>query len=217
MVRRLALLFLAVIFGMAALAQDSRGGTGAINTMLQTPLDAAKNHPGDPVLANVLVDMVIGTRVAIPKGSLFTGKIVSLTPKSKTSKESTIEIEFESLKFADGQVFPIAATVQALLVKAPPADEGTVGGGAPTRAMSGTNNGGVTSDIENGDRERGATVAENSENYSLGRIMPANASGVHGVKNVSLKTHDDVSVISSSKRDIKIDSGSQLLLLVRNR
>lgn len=185
--------------------------------MLQTPLDAARNHPGDPVLANVLVDMMIGTHVAIPKGSLFTGKIVSVTPKSKSSKESTIEIEFESLKFPDGQVYPISATVQALLVKTPPADEQTVGGGAPTRAMSGTNNGGVTSDIENGDRERGAVVAENAEHYSLGRVMPANATGVHGVKNVSLKTRDDVSVISSSKHDVKLDSGSQMLLLVRNR
>jgi hypothetical protein len=215
--RRSALLFLVCAVVLPVFAQESRGGSTTINATLQTALDARRSQPGDAVRASVLVDMKIGDRVAIPKGAVFTGKVVSVTPKSSSAKESTVEIAFDTLTIAENQVYPIAATVQAAIVKATEEDTPTVGGGAPTRAMSGTNNGGVTSDISEGDRERGAVVAEDADVYRMGKVMPTTASGVHGVKNVSLKTNGDSTIISSSKHDVSLPAGTQLLLLVRNR
>ena len=214
--RKLLVAVLAVI-AVYGYAQESRGGTAAINVMLQTPLDAARNHAGDPVTAEVLVDMKNGDTVVIPKGALFNGKLVSVTPKSKTSKVSALEIDFDTLKVSDSVSYPIAATVQALLAKPEEKDEPTVGGGAPTQAMSGTTTGGVTSAITSGDQEKGAIIAQDAQSYHLGKIMPTTASGVHGLKDVSLKTHADTTVISSSKHDVKIAAGTQLLLHVRNR
>ena len=219
MFRKAFVACLSVCASILAIAQASGGGSAAVDVLLQTPLEASHSHAGDAIVANVLVDMKAADgRVIIPRGSVFSGVVVSATPRSSTSKESSVEISFDKLKFADGSEYPVSATVQAVLVNVPKGnDTPTVGLGAPTRAMSGTNSGGVTSQIASGDRDKGAVIAETSENYQIGKAMPAAASGVHGVKNVSLKTHEKGSVIFSSKTEINIASGSQLLLVVRNR
>lgn len=218
MLRTALIALLAVMTAVCACAQEARGGSAAIDALLQTSLDSGHNNAGDAVSANVLADMKAADgRVIIPRGSIFSGSVVSATPKA-SGKEASIEISFDKLQFPDGTNFPVAATVQAVLVNVPKdKDAPTVGLGAPTRAMSGTNSGGVTSQIANGDRDKGAVIAENSENYQIGKSMPQNTAGVHGSKNVSLRTHDNATVISSTKAEVKIPSGSQLLLVVRNR
>lgn len=221
MVRRVWIAMV-VFSALVCVAQEARGGSAAIDALLQTTLDAKNSHPGDPVTANVLADMKTADgRVIIPKGALFSGKVISATPKSASNnKESAVEITFDTLKFSDGKEYPVAATVQAIQAKLSREDDTpTVGLGAPTRAMGGTNNGGVTSDISagSGDRERGSVMAETTENYQIGKPMPQKATGVHGIRNVALNVHEATSVISSPKVDVKVPSGSQLLLVVRNR
>ena len=219
MFRRVLIATTLLATALCAWAQE-RGGSAAVDVLLQTSLDAKTSHAGDPVTANVLLDMkATDGRVIIPKGSVFSGKVISAAPKSSAeNKESTIEITFDTLKFSNGTEYPVAATVQAIQMNVPKDDNtATVGLGAPTRAMGGTNAGGVTSQIAGGDREKGTILAENAENYQIGKPMPQKAAGVHGVKNVTLNTHEATSVISSSKSDVKVPSGSQLLLVVRNR
>lgn len=213
-----------VVVAIAAIcvaAQDARGGSASVDALLQTALDAKTSHAGDPVTANVLLDMKAADgRVIIPRGSMFSGKVVAATPRSESSnRESSLEITFDRLKLSNGQEYPIAATVKAVQLNVPKdsADTPTIGLGAPAQAMSGTTSGGVTSQIASGDRTKGAVIAETTENYQIGKAMPPNATGVHGAKNVTLNAHDANTVLTSSKADVKVPSGSQLLLVVRNR
>jgi hypothetical protein len=88
-------------------------GTAA-RLSLQTQLSSKLNEVGDPVTA-VLYEPVRDTdgRVAIPKGTEFTGRITQVQPARRPQRQATMTIVFESMRMGYG-VERIATVVTAI-------------------------------------------------------------------------------------------------------
>ena len=192
---------------------------------LARTVDAKKAKPGDPVLAKTVDELMAGKRVVSPRGTRIFGHVVSATPH-KGDTPSTLQIAFDKIELsADNQV-PMKAVIQALSepveITNPggygagePAGGGSMGSapmGAPAGRMGGMqpaipstpNNGG----LGNSNSNPGASAS------ASGRI-PLNAQGVIGMADVSLNTSaQGDSTITSQKHNLKLESGTQMILHV---
>lgn len=194
---------------------------------LAKTVDAKKAKPGDPVLAKTVDELVAGKQVVSPRGTKIFGHVVSATPR-KGDTPSILEIAFDKIELSAESQVPMKAVIQALSKPVEAANPGgnesgepagggsmgsspmgspsggRLGGGSPPTAST-PNNGGLGKENSN----PGATSASAS-----GRI-PLNAQGVIGMSDVSLNsTPQGDTTITSQKHNVKLDSGTQMVLRV---
>jgi len=166
---------------------------------LAKTLDAKKVKAGDKIEAKIVVDMLSGGEVLIPKGSKVTGHISDVKARSKESKDSLVAIVFEQLSTKDGGDLAIQATIQAL---GPPVDSGPSSSsmaGGPIGSSGGSMPGG------------GAGQSSGGSGHSLN----PSSQGVVGMRGLSLSTSGSASVISSSSENVHLESGTQLNLRIQ--
>ena len=166
---------------------------------LAKTLDAKKVKAGDKIEAKIVVDLLSGGEVLIPKGSKVTGHISDVKARSKESKDSMVAIVFEQLSTKDGGDLAIQATIQAL---GPPVDSGPNSSsmaGGPIGSSGGSMPGG------------GAGPSSGGSGHSLN----PSSQGVVGMRGLSLSTSGSASVISSSSENVHLESGTQLNLRIQ--
>jgi len=189
---------------------------------LAKSLDSKKLKEGDPVTAKTAVDMLSGGTVIVPRDSKIVGHVTQATSRGKGESESTLGIIFDRLILKNGDQIPLQAVVQAV--------------GAPitsrTAAMSEDNNPRTGPDSTPGGygghpgmpgpRQTSNTVgARNPEdqpaNLGGAQPLPNNATGVVGISGLTLRTTSATSsILASEKKNVKLDSGTQLLLRTAN-
>lgn len=219
-------------------AQAPAPGGLAQNTVLQTELaksiDAKSAKPGGTVTAKLTQDVLEKGRVVLPRGSKMIGHVTEAQAHGKERPESRLGLLFDKIVVKGGQevacsLIILAVAPPVVLQQASSRDDnmgvpqsmgsegnlsgGTVGGVAgPTKSGRDKRAGGTES-------ASGSVDAENSTGAGLtAQGVLSNASrGVIGLEGLTLISGGGsvpASVLSSAKKNVKLESGTQLLLQV---
>ncbi len=79
--------------------------------LLLDSVSASRSKPGDAVRARLLEPVLLDSRVILPAGSLFQGKVLRRTPPRWLSRAGSLYLAFTDLTLPEGTKLPIAASV----------------------------------------------------------------------------------------------------------
>ena len=74
-------------------------------------VSASKSNPGDVVQARLLEPVLINSKVVLPAGTLFEGKVVKKTPPRWLSRAGSLYLTFSEVTLPEGNRIPIAASL----------------------------------------------------------------------------------------------------------
>ena len=181
-----------------------------IRVELAKSVDAKKAKVGDELIGKTMDDVLSSkNEVLAPKGSRVMAHVAEVSQRQGESA-STLGIAFDKIILKNGADVPFKAAIQAIGgpdLSAAPANEPMPqsGGGAPTMSP------GHDPDSYGGSMGRGDVPA----NPGATGPLPPNAQGVVGISGISLSAGSaEDSLISSQKRNVKLDSGTQMILRV---
>lgn len=187
---------------------------------LDKTIDAKKAKAGEPVIAKSMDDLRSGNQVVAPRGSKIIGHVVAATPHEKGTA-STLEIVFDKFDLGNGSEVPMKASIQALskpvsnAVSGPDNMGQPAGGSSPMGGRTGgmQPSGGVQ---PSGAPNTGNMGAGQSAPSAPGPSISPNAQGVNGISGVTLSPGPaQDSVLTSEKHNVKLDSGTQMILRVQ--
>ncbi len=230
---------ISVLLTGAALAQQAQPNGGTQNTAMRLSpgtvirielaksLDAKKAKVGDEVMAKTMDDFLSDkNEVLASKGSQIVGHIAEVSPHEGKSA-STLGIAFDKMVLKNDAEVPLKASIQAI---GPPEYNaaafnqplGPAGqGGMPSMSSPGRGAYGGTAPPNAGGSMPGtanptaAPVPDTTSGAAInGRLTP-NAQGVVGMSGLSLSTGAaQDSLLTSQKHNVKLDSGTQMILRV---
>ncbi len=200
-----------------------------IPVQLTKSIDAKKMKTGDEVEARVTQDLKAGNgELVVPKDTKVVGHVTEVQARSKEQKESQVGIAFDRAVMKNGGDVTLPMSIQAII--APPtlnADNNNAGGqqsaGQPASAPSG--GGGRYSGMGAGAPPQAPTSSTaGGEGQTSGQAgtnahqpITGNTQGVVGISNLKLSAAPDAtqgSVVSSEKNNVKLESGTFMLLRV---
>ncbi len=173
----------------------------AIPTQLAKSLDAKKLKVGDEVTTKTTVGLHM-PNMLIPSGSTVVGHVTSVQSKAKGDPQSSLGITFDKIEISGGKSVPIHGVIQAVgpSLRAEP-DTGAAGSGTMAKE-TGQDQGSTMPGPTN-------TVGPVGSTRSGSPQLSPNGTGVLGLRNLEL---DKDSVLVSSAKDLKLDSGTQLMI-----
>jgi len=218
----------------AASQAQPAGGTriapgSVIPVQLTKTIDAKKVKVGDPVMAKVTMDLKTNSgELLVPKDTKVTGHVTEAQARSKDQKESQLGIAFDHATLKSGDV-SLPMSIQAVI--APPSNDANSSGAGSEPAPAGTN---ATSPMGNGRNGSAGSAAQPQPSGSSNAAQPTsseaqqqggnaqpqitgNTQGVIGISNLKLEAGQSAtqgSVLSSEKNNVKVESGTMLLLRV---
>jgi hypothetical protein len=83
----------------------------ACRILLLGNVSASKSKPGDVVQARLIEPVIVNSRVVLPAGSLFQGKVVKQTPPRWGSRAGSLYLTFTGVTLPGGNLVPIAASL----------------------------------------------------------------------------------------------------------
>lgn len=210
-----------------------------VQAELTKPLDAGKNKPGDEVTAKTTQDVKSDGKVVLPKGSRIVGKVTAAQARTKGQAESQLGIAFGRAILKDGTQVPVSFAIQAIsnsqaaasaaAAEDSAAMEGNVGGMASASGSSGNRGlvGGVASTAGNvvntAGTATGATLhTANATGVNVAGGLTSSSHGVVGIPGLTLSSGASSSttassVISSTSSNVRLDSGTRMLLRVNGQ
>jgi len=200
-----------------------------IPVQLTKTVDAKKAKTGDEVIARVTMDMKTQAgEVMVPKDTKVYGHITEAQPRSKEQKESQLAIAFDHAVTKDGNTVPLPMSIQAIIGQQN--NQSTSGGndaGGPD-PFPGPQTGGSTARSPMGSpttptapsTPSPSAVSPTSDAPARDSSRPpitAQTQGVIGLSNITLAPNSNAShgsVVTSDKNNVKLESGTMLLLRV---
>jgi hypothetical protein len=203
-----------------------------IPVQLTKTVDAKKLKSGDEVQAKVTQDMKNGNgEVLVPKDTKVLGHVTEAQVRNKEQKESELGIAFDHAILKDGSQLSLPMSIQAIIGQQNPngpnnnaaADAGPSASApsspsVPNAGSSG--NSGRPSTMGSGTSQQQMPTASAGDNGapsgSSAAPITGNTKGVVGISNLTLSTAEGAqgSVITSDKNNVKLDSGTFMLLRV---
>lgn len=205
-----------------------------IPVQLTKTIDSKKAKAGEEIEVKVTQDMKNGNgEILVPKDTKVIGHITEAQKRSKEQKESELGITFERAMM-NGSEVPMPMSIQAIIVPPPQntnpnagADNSgqmsaPSGGGAPQTAPN-AHGGGMGSSAP---QETPSSSVPNANTPSNTQAKAAanprqpitgNTQGIIGDPNLTLSTATTASqpsVVSSQKDNVKLESGTMMLLRV---
>jgi hypothetical protein len=199
-----------------------------IPVQLTKTVDAKKVKIGDEVDAKVTEDLkTTSGEIVVPKDTKVIGHVTDAQARTKEQKESEVGIAFDHAVLKDGDVATLPMSIQAVIAQQNQSLANDQSAGAPMAPSSGMPSG----NGEGRGAGMGGAAAQQAPNYPTGGAAPnpaptqnnakrsitANTQGVVGISNYKLSTPGDVkqgSVVSSEKDNVKLESGTLMLLKV---
>jgi hypothetical protein len=201
-----------------------------IPVQLTKSIDAKKVKSGDAVEAKVTQDMKTGNgEVLVPKDTRVVGHVTEAQPRSKEQKESQVGIAFDHAIMKNGDEMPMPMSIQAIIAPAalnpdagagPPQSAPSAGGTSPgnTSGRSGGMSPGTPSPSMSGGSGSGGQLPTNAQTGTdAHQPITGNTKGVVGISDMQLSAVADKtqgSIVSSEKNNVKLDSGTLMLLRV---
>ena len=196
-------------------------------------MDAKKAKTGDEVVAKVTEDMKTESgEVLVPKDTKVTGHVTEVQARNKEQKESRLAIVFDRAVTKNGNAMQLPMSIQAVIghqqnnnLNAPAGNEQAAvpspGGGMPAGGGGGGRAGSMSSPQASNTATRPAAStgipAPDTSSNGPHPAINAQAQGVIGIANVTLSPASggaQGSVMTSEKGNIKLESGTMLLLKV---
>jgi hypothetical protein len=202
-----------------------------IPVQLTKTIDAKKAKPGDEVVATVTMDLkTTSGDVLVPKDTKVLGHVTEAQVRNKEQKESQVGIAFDRAELKGGEM-SLPMSIQAVI--APPTNNANNGGtsdqGAPASGgntaaspagaghSGSTGSAGQTPPSNTAPNAAGTEGAKASQEGSARPPINGNTQGVVGISNLKLEpaqTAAQGSVLSSEKNNVKVESGTLMLLRV---
>jgi hypothetical protein len=202
-----------------------------IPVQLTKGIDAKKAKTGDAIEARVTQDMKTGSgEIVVPKDTKVVGHITEAQARSKDHKESQVGIAFDHAVMKDGDDVALPMSIQAVI--APPNSNannnaGSESAGQPAAAPNyGGSQGssvGRSGGMGSGTQTQSTNAPASSESSpsqtaaNAREPITGNTQGVVGIANLKLEMADDAaqgSVVSSEKNNVKLETGTMMLLKV---
>ena len=201
-----------------------------IPVQLIKTIDAKKAKPGDEVVAKVTMDMKSNSgEVVVPKDTKVVGHVTEAQARSKEQKESQVGIAFDRAMLKGSEV-SLPMSIQAVI--APPSNNTNSSGGSPDQGapptgsnsapspMAGGRSGSAGSQTPPSNTTPNTVPTQSTSDSQQGSARPpitGNTQGVVGISNLKLEPAPSAaqgSVLSSEKNNVKVESGTMLLLKV---
>jgi hypothetical protein len=221
-------------------ANKARIAPGSVlPVQLTKTVDAKKAKTGDQVVAKVLADMKTQSgEVLVPKDTKVIGHVTEAQPRNKEQKESQLAIAFDRAEMKDGNSMQMPMSIQAIIGQQQNNATADGGGGAPmppsqgsAGVPAGAPGGGSTGSRQGGGGMSGSAGAPPPSpsgtaggaagaTQTGGSSMPpinSETQGVIGISNLQLSSANGTqgSVMTSEKNNVKLESGTMLLLKVQ--
>jgi hypothetical protein len=215
----------------------SLAGGWPISAELRSSVDSKKAKQGDALEARMTEAIKANGKTILPAGTKLTGHVTQVSSKSKGDADSSLGLAFDKAILKNGEEIPLNVMLQALATPgAAPAPSGAtdmgstpspgtpinsgVPGGVNPREMSPGMSPGAPG---NRPMNTGETSSESSRETPGGTLIAAgkltpNSHGVFGVQGGALKpetTSGAGLVITSTGKNLRLDSGTQLLLVTQ--
>jgi hypothetical protein len=199
-----------------------------IPVLLTKTVDAKKAKSGDEVVAKVAQDLKTNSgEVIFAKDTKVIGHVTEAQARSKEQQESQVGIAFDRAILKNGSEMPLPMSIQAII--GPQGDQNNAGGGNGDAAYpsAGANSGagaartgGMTGSTASAPSASPSNLPTNDApaGASPRPQITAQTQGVLGISNLKLETaatnSAQGSVVSSEKNNVKIESGTFMLLRV---
>jgi hypothetical protein len=205
-----------------------------IPVQLTKSIDAKKIKTGDPVEAKVTQDMKAGNgEVLVPKDTRVMGRITETQARSKEQKESQVAIAFDRAIMKTGGDVSLPMSIQAIIApsylhannnsggegndQAPSASAATPDGMAQSSGNTrgtGMSRSQSQAPTSNDGSNPGST--DDKAAKAAHEPITGDTQGVLGIPNLTLSTAKSAqgSVITSEKNNVKLESGTLMLLKV---
>jgi len=190
---------------------------------LTKTVDAKKAKSGDEVVAKVTQDMKSSSgEVVVAKDTKVIGHVTEAQPRSKEQKESQLALAFDRTVNKDGQEVQMPMSIQAVIGWQNNNQNGGGGNDQPPPGNAAPN---TTTSPMAGRSPQGPPSGPTPSADTGGGGQTANATrppinaqtqGVIGISNLSLQpaNGNQGSVMTSEKNNVKLESGTMLLLKV---
>src|ERR1700733_9862864 len=202
-----------------------------IPVQLAKTIDAKKAKTGDEVIAKVTMDMKSNSGdVLVAKDTKVIGHVTEAQPRNKEQKESELGIAFDRTVTKSGEM-QMPMSIQAII--APPnanSNNGASGNdqsaaSAPSSSPSSTPSsssrmgGGSTAPANTPTANTMPTASDTGNNTSANARpqITAKTEGIIGISNLKLPPSPNAaqgSLVSSDKNNVKLESGTMMLLRV---
>ncbi len=172
---------------------------GIMPVTLTKSLDSKKLKEGDEVTAKTVAGMHSPTGGDLPAGSKVVGHVTQSKARSKGDSEASLGIVFDKIEMPGGKSMDIKGVLQA------------VGPAPDTGPDTGSSMGGNNMNAGNGaSAPAGNGMGMQPGQRPAGKMLDPHASGVVGIKNMQLDSNN--SVLTSTGKEVKLDSGAQMLI-----
>lgn len=199
---------------------------------LAKSVDAKKAKVGDEIQARASQAALSQGRVVVPKGAKIIGHLTQVTQRSGEQR-SQLTFNFDHALLKDGTQVPLSVTVQALgggtsAVTPFDSSAGNMGGnrGISSSGMPGrtaASEAGPGYGASGGMGGTGSTTAGSGATPTGGGIstpdsgpatvhLNAGSKGVVGLSGLSMSSSSEGTVVTSDKKNVKLDSGIELVL-----
>ncbi len=194
---------LAIAMGLGQSEPATQSGNkslhGAISVSLAKSIDSKKLKEGDEIPTRTLGTLRTSDGVTIPNGSMVVGHVTQATARSKGDPAASLGIAFDKIQLPGGKDMMIRGTLQAV---GPNPSESS---GPQTGAAGGNN-----LNVGNGSTAAAGTGLGPQGQPGSGKMLDPHSTGVVGIKNLQL----DNSVLTSTGKEVKLDSGSQMVIKI---
>lgn len=176
---------------------------GPMPAELTKALDSKKLKEGDPVTARITATLHMRSGETIPSGSKLTGHVTVAKARSKGDPQAELGITFDKITTPDGKDMAIKSVLQAVGPSLTPSGQPDTSVGSPGM-MAGHEgmSAGTTAPAMGGNSQ---TV------HSSAPVLNGQSKGVVGIRNLELGEN---SVLMSGGKEIKLDSGTQMIVQV---
>jgi hypothetical protein len=203
-----------------------------IPVQLTKSIDAKKVKTGDPVEAKVTEDVKTNSgEIIVPKDTKLVGHLTEAQARNKEQKESQVTIAFDHALTRTGSDMTLPMSIQAVISPSYLAPSNNAGGeegpgqpaSSPSAGMSPGNNPGRSSGMGEAQAQPQASASPSAgempgapQNTVKRQPITGNIQGVLGFENLKLSTGDvkQGSVLTSEKNNVKLESGTLMLLRV---
>ena len=189
-----------------------------IRVQLEKAIDTKKAQVGDQVLARTLDDLKSVPPGLTPKGCEIVGHIAEVTPHQGDTA-STLRIVFDKMVLKNGSDMPLPAIIQAVgfpddFNPATNADAINRMGGTPNdnRGVNGAPASPIGSPGGNPNMYEGQRMNIPHSGNNPDAKLPFNAVGPIGMSGVSLTATAPDSILTSKKKNVKLEQGMQMVL-----
>ena len=163
----------------------------ACKILLLGNVSASQSKAGDVVQARLLEPVLVNSRVILPAGSLFQGRVVRQTPPRWGSRAGSLYLTFTSVTLPGGNLMPIAASLAGVELdrgsRTRIDEEGQLRGERPGKAWMAINIGvsaGLSKEVDDATQlivEALVSTATDASTAGTARIVSSCISGIYMV------------------------------------